>query len=196
MTQQKKNVTSGPVMDTWAKFFKTGLLCLGFVASFTILATVTKLKCAELSALKGEDITFITAAERDRQLTCLAQNIYHEAGYESFEGKVAVAQVTLNRAASGQFPSDVCAVVYQKSKIYEKVICQFSWYCEQPSTRKPINQGAYVESMAVAKKVLLEGFKLDGLKHAMYYHADYVNPGWRKPKLTQIGHHVFYSEAR
>jgi spore germination cell wall hydrolase CwlJ-like protein len=46
--------------------------------------------------------------------------------------------------------------------------------------------------MAVAKKVLLEGFKLDGLKKAMYYHADYVNPGWRKEKVAVIGRHIFY----
>ena len=39
---------------------------------------------------------------------CLAKNIYHEAGKEPFEGKVAVAQVTMNRAASGQFPEDIC----------------------------------------------------------------------------------------
>lgn len=132
--------------------------------------------------------------DKMRQLECLTKNIYWEAAKEPFEGKVAVAQVTLNRAASGNFPSDICAVVYQKSVIYSKVICQFSWYCEQPSRMKPINNAAYTESMAVAKKVLLEGFKLDGLRNAMYYHADYVNPQWGKEKIAKIGRHIFYSE--
>jgi spore germination cell wall hydrolase CwlJ-like protein len=59
---------------------------------------------------------------------------------------------------------------------------------------RPINNAAYTESMVVAKKVLLEGFKLDSLKNAMYYHADYVNPGWGKEKVAKIGRHIFYSE--
>jgi spore germination cell wall hydrolase CwlJ-like protein len=42
--------------------------------------------------------------------------------------------------------------------------------------------------------VLLEGFRLPSLKNALYYHADYVNPGWNKPRLEKIGHHIFYGE--
>lgn len=135
---------------------------------------------------------YVTAAERDRQLTCLARNIYFESGSEPFEGKVGVAQVTLNRAASGQFPADICGVVYQKNKFIERTVCQFSWYCNSPSKLKVRSQTQYTESMEVAKKVLLEGFRLSGLTDAMYYHADYVNPGWRKEKITKIGHHIFY----
>ena len=48
--------------------------------------------------------------------------------------------------------------------------------------------------MEVAKKVLLEGFRLPSLHDAMYYHADYVNPQWGKPKIDKIGRHIFYSE--
>ena len=72
-------------------------------------------------------VSNITTAMREKQLKCLADNIYFEAGYESFEGKVAVAQVTLNRANHPNWSSDVCKVVYQKNVIYEKVVCQFSW---------------------------------------------------------------------
>ena len=172
---------------------KVSVAVIGFTICSMALTQVTKNKMDQLAELKGTDVTFATVADRERQLSCLAQNIYYEAGYEPFEGKVAVAQVTLNRAASGQFPSDICAVVYQKTKIYEKVICQFSWYCEQPGRMRPINSVAFTESMAVAKKVLLEGFKLDGVKNALYYHADYVNPGWGKERVTKIGRHIFYS---
>jgi len=55
---------------------------------------------------------------------------------------------------------------------------------------------AFNESMAVAKKVLLEGFKLDGLKEAMYYHNDQVHPQWGKQKIATIGHHIFYSARK
>jgi spore germination cell wall hydrolase CwlJ-like protein len=135
----------------------------------------------------------ITAQMRQTQLDCLARNIYHEAGSEPFEGKVAVAQVTINRTESGNFPSDICKVVYQKNVVYEKVMCQFSWYCEGPSAMKPMNGPIYTESMEVAKKVLLEGFRLPDLKNALYFHGDYVQPGWNKKPVAKIGRHVFYN---
>ena len=135
----------------------------------------------------------LTAAVRQKQLDCLARNIYHEAGYEPFEGKVAVAQVTINRSESGQFPSDICQVVYQKNVVYEKVLCQFSWYCTTASMQKPMNGPVYTESMEVAKKVLLEGFRIRDLDQALYYHADYVNPNWGKKPVIKIGHHIFYN---
>jgi spore germination cell wall hydrolase CwlJ-like protein len=139
-----------------------------------------------------EQASPVTAQLRQKQLDCLARNIYHEAGYEPFEGKVAVAQVTINRAESGQFPSDICQVVYQKNVVYEKVLCQFSWYCDSASLKKPMNGPVYSEAMEVAKKVLLEGFRIDGVKGALYYHADYINPKWNREKVTKIGHHIFY----
>jgi spore germination cell wall hydrolase CwlJ-like protein len=50
----------------------------------------------------------------------------------------------------------------------------------------------WAESELVAKKVLLENFRLPGLKEALYYHADYVSPGWKLPKIDKIGRHIFY----
>ena len=32
------------------------------------------------------------------------------------------------------------------------------------------------------------------MKDALYYHADYVNPQWGKPKIDKIGRHIFYRE--
>jgi spore germination cell wall hydrolase CwlJ-like protein len=136
----------------------------------------------------------VTLADRERQLDCLARNIYWEAATEPFEGKVAVAQVTLNRVNSGKFADSVCAVVYQKNIIYEKVICQFSWVCENNHKIKTIHPNYYKESYDVAKKVLLENFRLPGLTEALYYHATYVSPGWRLQKVGQIGQHIFYKE--
>lgn len=136
----------------------------------------------------------VTAAERERQLTCLANNIYFEAGSEPFEGKVAVAQVTINRSNSDKYPRDICKVVYQKNVFYDKVVCQFSWYCERGNKLVSVDNATYKESMIVAKKVLLEDFRLPSLTHAMYYHADYVSPNWNLPKITKIGRHIFYGE--
>jgi spore germination cell wall hydrolase CwlJ-like protein len=74
----------------------------------------------------------------------------------------------------------------------ERVVCQFSWFCDSATKTRPVNQTAYNESYEVAKKVILEGFKLDILKDALYYHADYVNPNWGFQKIGKIGNHIFY----
>lgn len=147
----------------------------------------------KFSSIEPATASEITAKVRERQLTCLARNIYYEAGNEPFEGKVAVAQVTLNRVNSGLFPNDVCQVIYQKNVFYEKIVCQFSWYCDREAMIRPIHKGNYDESMEAAKKVLLEGFRLPSIKTALYYHADYVNPGWRKERVAKIGRHIFYN---
>lgn len=143
----------------------------------------------------SQDFTVpVTAAERERQLDCLTRNIYFEAGSEPFEGKIAVAQVTINRVNSDRYPDDICKVVFQKNVFYDKVICQFSWYCERGNKVVSQKDQNYKESEIAAKKVLLEDFRLPSLTKAMYYHADYVQPNWNLPKITKIGRHIFYGE--
>jgi spore germination cell wall hydrolase CwlJ-like protein len=173
------------------RIIKSVVLLLALLA---VTFTGVKAVNYKLDTLKNAQtqVSTVTADKRQKQLDCLARNIYHEAGYEPFEGKVAVAQVTINRAESGQFPSDICQVVYQKNVVYEKVLCQFSWYCDSASMKKPMNGAVYTESMEVAKKVLLEGFRIDSVKNALYYHADYINPKWNREKVSKIGHHIFY----
>lgn len=167
------------------------LMGLTIVTAIGYKAITYKLDISKEASAKTVTST-VTASVRNRQLECLAKNIYHEAGNQPFEGKVAVAQVTLNRAASGQFPNDICQVIYQKNVVYKKVICQFSWYCDTPSKVKPKDRDVYRESEEVARQVLLEGFRLPGLREALYYHADYVNPKWGKQKIAKIGAHIFY----
>jgi spore germination cell wall hydrolase CwlJ-like protein len=138
------------------------------------------------------DSSQITTEVRERQLACLSKNIYYEAGNQPFEGKVAVAQVTMNRTESGLYPSDICKTIYQKNIVYEKVLCQFSWVCDRTVTTRAVNTASFKESEEVAKKVLLEGFRLPSLKDAMYFHGDYINPGWKRERITKIGNHIFY----
>jgi spore germination cell wall hydrolase CwlJ-like protein len=163
------------------------ILSIAFVAQQAVSKKFEHLREAR------ETASPITAKMRQTQLDCLARNIYHEAGSEPFEGKVAVAQVTINRTESGEFPSDICGVVYQKNVVYQKVLCQFSWYCTTAGSQKPMNGPMYTESMEVAKKVLLEGFRLPDLKNALYFHGDYIQPGWGKKPVAKIGRHVFYN---
>jgi spore germination cell wall hydrolase CwlJ-like protein len=164
-----------------------GASLIGLIAYHGIGYKLDQLRSAEARVMSP-----VTAEVRDKQLDCLARNIYFEAGHEPFEGKVAVAQVTLNRVASGQFPNDICKVVYQKNIVYDRVLCQFSWYCEQATISRPKNKAAYKESEIVARQVLLEDFRLPSLKHALYFHGTHINPGWKREKVAVIGGHVFY----
>jgi spore germination cell wall hydrolase CwlJ-like protein len=169
------------------------------IFGFIIVSIIVVHVCnAKLAALREETdmlpAEYVTANDKIKQLDCLTKNIYWEAALEPFEGKVGVAQVTMNRVASGKFADTVCGVVYQKNIIYQKVICQFSWYCETSGQIRPVQKEKWKESEEVAKKVLLENFRLPSLKNALYYHADYVNPNWNKPKIDKIGRHIFYGE--
>jgi spore germination cell wall hydrolase CwlJ-like protein len=187
--------TSNSKTDSWIALSRN---VVQFLALLAVVFLVWNVTTAKFNTLKeGSEAYrqgFISTADRTQQLECLTRNIYHEAATEPFEGKVAVAQVTMNRVDNGRFGNGVCGVVYQKNVIYEKVICQFSWACIPGVGKKVVYPALYKESEEVAKKVLLENFRLPGMKDAMYYHADYVNPKWGKPKITQIGHHIFYKD--
>jgi len=193
LTNDGGSDTSSSVKET--KMIRIIKIAVNLLVAISLIAVAQMAVSKKFEHLKQarEQASPVTAQLRQTQLDCLARNIYHEAGYEPFEGKVAVAQVTINRAESGQFPSDICKVVYQKNVVYEKVMCQFSWYCEGPSAMKPMNGPVYTESMEVAKKVLLEGFRLPDLKNALYFHGDYIHPGWDKKPVAKIGHHIFYN---
>lgn len=175
------------------KALKLSSYLVGLLAVIVLVTHITDTKLTKLrtTTLAGSP-EVVTIKTRERQLECLAQNIYREAGHESFEGKVAVAQVTINRTKTPGFPNDICGVIYQKTVFMDKVVCQFSWYCDSGMRNKPSNSAAYQESMEVAKKVLLEGFQLTVLKEALYYHANYVNPRWNLEKIGSIGNHIFY----
>ena len=131
------------------------------------------------------------SSELAQQILCMAKNIYYEAAKEPFEGKLAVAQVTMNRANSVQFPKTVCEVVYQKvNHTY-----QFSWVGERvgPVT----NKYAWEECMIVARKALTESRLHDIIykTNAMYYHNTSVNPPWKLKYVAKIGNHLFYTRT-
>jgi len=173
------------------QFLRVTAYALALMIASVFVYTITTGKLNELKIERASlPDEVITAKERARQLDCLAINIYREAGYEPFEGKVAVAQVTMNRVAHSGFPDDVCGVVYEKTKTV-KTICQFSWYCDSTHRNRPLGPG-YKESYEVAKKVLLEDFRLPSLTDAIFYHADYINPKWPYERITKVGTHIFY----
>lgn len=169
-------------------FFLVGLFLVGFLINIAVDVRIDD--HVKMSGLPAN----ISVKEKEQQIQCMTQNIYWEAASEPFEGKVAVAQVTMNRMNSGKFPSTVCGVVQQRNVFYDRVVCQFSWFCESTYKTRPVHPKMWEESEAVAKKVLLEGFRLPSMKEALYYHADYVNPKWNKEMIGKIGLHIFYKD--
>jgi spore germination cell wall hydrolase CwlJ-like protein len=123
-----------------------------------------------------------------REVECLAKNIYFEAGGEPYAGKVAVAQVTMNRVKSNDYPRSVCGVVYQK----RRGVCQFSWVCEGKSN--PRNNSTWRESLKIAENILINKREYNVVGRAMYFHAVYVDPAWSETKrvVKKIGNHIFY----
>lgn len=166
------------------------------LATIFVVAVIDQTSKQKFAALE-EDLAVMptsidTIRDKQKQLSCMTQNVYWEAASEPAEGKIAVAQVVMNRVESGKFPATPCQVIFQKSIIYEKVICQFSWACDHVMTTKPVRKDLWHESQEAAKMVLIEGYRLPSIKGALYYHADYVNPNWNRRQKAQIGRHIFY----
>jgi spore germination cell wall hydrolase CwlJ-like protein len=158
-----------------------------------------------------------------KELSCLARNIFYEAGSEPEEGKVAVGLVTLNRAQDGRFRNTVCGVVDQKlsrdiprthvvekktmwrtekveQTVWSKIsVCQFSWRCMFVKTPKSDDE-RWLESQRIAKELLADNTSFweyrDKYTDALYFHAIAIKPSWarQKEKVEKIGGHVFYKE--
>ena len=134
-----------------------------------------------------------TRANPRAEIGCLALNIYFEARGEPKAGKLGVAHVVMNRVASARFPDTVCGVVRQGGEV-RRYRCQFSWWCDGRSDR-PRNRREWRISNEIALAVYW-GRTQDPTDGAMWYHADYVKPAWRREfkKGPKIGRHIFYSK--
>ena len=135
-----------------------------------------------LSALVA---THGTGPALDEQGQCLATAVYFESMGESLEGQLAVAQVVINRANSGRYPTNWCAVVKQKA--------QFSFVRAGQFPRIDAACQAWRKAQAIAR---IAAGKMAQVLPAdvLWYHADYVAPSWgrRLARVEKIGAHIFY----
>ena len=134
---------------------------------------------------------------------CLALNVYHEARNQSFAGKLAVANVVINRVNDERFPNTVCEVVFQGPTrpswkgtgelIPVRNRCQFSWYCDGKSD-VPKEKEHFKDIYLFSFTMLHEATSIDITDGATHYHADYVKPSWAKSKTrtVEIEDHIFY----
>lgn len=127
----------------------------------------------------------------DKDVDCLAKNVYYEARGEETIGQFAVAEVTLNRWKR-QATKSLCQIVYQRSDNG----CQFSWVCNPYLLPPSHHSEAWRASMAVATAFVNGRTCKCDLQDAMFFHAVYVKPHWakQKPVIKQIGKHIFYAD--
>lgn len=138
----------------------------------------------------------------NKQLQCLADNIYYEAGGEPLEGKAAVARVVLNRISHG-FATTPCKVVYQTTTVKQTnqddetfwvKVCQFSWVCEGKGNPNR-NTHRYQTSLQIAKDVLLyDKYKEVIPKTVLFFHNTSYTNNFPHEVVARIGNHIFYKK--
>jgi N-acetylmuramoyl-L-alanine amidase len=122
---------------------------------------------------------------------CLSDMIYHEARGESTLGQTAVAVVTINRAKSGKYPSNLCDVIYQQG--------QYSW----TKKRVAIKNTTLYNKISQLGANIYETYHLDdklpkhlsSLESALFFSSAGFNKKHYK-FVTKIGNHKFYESRK
>ncbi len=123
---------------------------------------------------------------KEDQIKLLACIIYCEAGYDNYNGKLAVANVILNRVKSSRYPNTVKAVVYQKNQFspvtsgrLQTQLKNYSSYCSRVQK----------ECIQAAKDALAGNNNVGN--RTSFRSARLVSVEDR-PDAIQIGAHVFW----
>jgi len=118
--------------------------------------------------------------KKKTDLECLATAVYHEARGEPTDGKIAVAQVVVNRTKLNFYPKSVCGVVFQRNQFTGLHAVKYN-----------------KDAMRIAKQVLRGAS--DIMAEATHFHTVNVMPKWASSPtmvyLGQIGDHLFYKHA-
>lgn len=131
----------------------------------------------------------------DKDIECMARNIFYEAGGESTEGKIAVGVVTLNRAQDGRFGKTVCDVVKARTVVVKSrevkrtevvqvgyfgrpetvekreivvqavPVCQFSWVCAGFARKPKTDDERWVESQEIAQRLAQGDYEEERVKY-------------------------------
>lgn len=146
--------------------------------------SVSELELKEINhlsaeAIHSEDKLIIPNTISKKEKDLLARLVHAEAKGEPYKGKVAVAQVVLNRVEDERFPDSIKQVIFEKRQF-------------QPVDNGSINKPADKE----AKKAVNEAIALEGQvdNEAVYFfNPDLTNSTWLRAQTVtgEIGKHRF-----
>src|SRR5574344_518321 len=143
-----------------------------------------------LSNIKSTALNTENATYSDEEVYLTAQLVHHEAHNQAYNGKVAVAEVVLNRVQSSLFPDKVNDVIFQNG--------QFS------SLRRLKNINPTELELRIAYNVLNGSLRVLNDKDVMYFRNPKITSGisastkkdWGNLEYaTYIGEHAFYSQG-
>jgi N-acetylmuramoyl-L-alanine amidase len=176
----------------WLLWYRTDKAVWAFVLFLGLIVAIFGFALRTVFAHQDAKRNLVRETHK-QNLTCLARNVYFEARGEPLAGQLAVAEVTMNRKASGLYPATVCEVVHQQNwdPIRGRYVGAFSW-TELDSLPTPSGE-AWQRAWDVAEAVYYQKHA-PALQGALFFHATYVRPGWAREKhrVARIGRHVFY----
>ncbi|YCA13074.1 cell wall hydrolase [Bacillus sp. AK128] len=131
------------------------------------------------NTVKIQQATSNTLSLSDYEIDLLARIVRAEAQTEPFEGKVAVANVVLNRVESPKFPNTIREVIYQRGQF-------------QPVSNGQINKPADQESIQAVHAALSHMRNIAG-DSLFFYNPTIATSRWLDSRATAfvIGQHVF-----
>lgn len=148
---------------------------------------------------QAQDLANLKLETLNSEINCLAMTIYHEARGSSFNDKISVADVVMNRVGNKNYPDTVCGVVKQakkdKSGNIVKNQCQFSWYCDG-KTDQPRETRPWTEAKTIAKQMITTGKYRGKTQGATHFHNNQIYPDWAVvyQPVAAYGGHIYYRQ--
>ena len=152
------------------------LAVLAFV--LTTLGCATAATAGEADSASAGSQTELSAADK----ICMAKMVMHEAGNQSKLGQMAVAQVVLNRLATGRFGRTVCAVIDQPGQFFKVA----SYRPSMTSLQWRMAQAVAETALDAENRAVVAG--------ALFFNVTRARAAWRGRRvlLAEIGDHSFY----
>ena len=122
----------------------------------------------------------------EKEIDCLAKNIYYEARNQPTSGQFLVGFVTLNRVAHKSWPNNFCEVITQPG--------EFSWYTKDLMGKTPKETEAYKLAYIIAFTVYNSNYR--SMSHYGYFfkRSDVKSTYFNNLKLINVvGDHSFYT---
>lgn len=165
------------------------------VASPTPSATPKKKKKRHKKKQEDPYTRYTTFSHKysDTDVELLARLVHAEAGIESYQCKLKVASVVLNRCASENFPETLQEVIFQRSS---GNVPQFSVTIVQSDGSRPIDCEPSKDARKAARDILEKGSILP--LDVQYFYSTSCNSTWLSTRETYevIDHTIFAYQWR